>query len=68
MGEIVDKVINAKNVEAKLVVIAEALEEILKICCKRDRQEKAPPGVGRKVLEPSEKYPDIPPGGHPDLI
>lgn len=68
MGEIVDKVKNAKDVEAKLVVIAEALEKIIKICSKREQQEKAPPTVGRKVLEPSKKYPDIPPGRHPDLI
>jgi hypothetical protein len=68
MGEIVDKVTNAKDVEAKLVVIAEALEKIIKICSKRKPQEKTPPGVGRKLLEPTEKYPDIPPGRHPDLI
>ena len=68
MGEIVDKITNAKDIEAKLLVIAEALEELIRICSKRERKEKAPPAVGGKVLEPPHKYPDIPPDRHPDFI
>ena len=68
MGEIVDKVTTAKDVETKLVVIAEALEELIRICSKRKRQEKVPPAVGRKGFEPTEKFPDIPPGRHPDFM
>lgn len=71
MGLIVDKVKHASSIDEKLIIIGEAIEEILNRLDKMEKKvgfERGRISGGVKPFELPKTYQDIPPGKHPDLI